>query len=266
MWPYRFRVVPPWLVNPEMDAGRRRYSIGDLDVTADILHIRYKSTTDGARGVGPLESAGARLVTAGVLTRYASEIAQGGGIPKYILETDQMLTPEQAEQLKEQWWSSRMQDLHTPWKPAVMWGGVKANPLQLDPQKMALMELEQYTEARITNLLGVPAFLLGLASGDPMTYSNVNSLFDFHDRRYLKPAAVHVMSALSNWALPRGQAAELNRDEYSRPALKERVESYEKLKAMGVLSNEEIRVMERLVDSGNAPTPEDRPMQPEESA
>ena len=58
------------------------------------------------------------------------------------------------------------------------------------------------------------------------------------------------MSALSNWALPRGQAAELNRDEYSRPALKERVESYEKLKAMGVLSNEEIRVMERSSGCG----------------
>ena len=164
-----------------------------------------------------------------------------------------MLTPEQADQLKEQWWSSRMQDLHTPWKPAVMWGGVKANPLELDPQKMALMELEQYTEARITNLLGVPAFLLGLASGDPMTYSNVGRLFDFHDRRYLKPAAVQVMSALSGWVLPRGQAAELNRDEYSRPALKERVEAYEKLIALGVVSNEEVRVMERFVDAGKPP-------------
>ena len=150
-----------------------------------------------------------------------------------------------------------MQDLSTPWKPGVLYNGLKANPLQLDPQKMALMELAQYTEARITNLLGVPAFLLGLASGDPMTYTNASSLFDFHDRRYLKMAAVHVMSALSNWALPRGQAVELNRDEYSRPALKERVEAYEKLAAMGVLSKEEIRVMERFVDAGTGPTPEE---------
>ena len=258
-WPYSFRVVSPWMMNFEMDAGRRVYKIGELDVTDDILHIRYKSTTDGAHGIGPLECAGARLVTAGVLVRYASGIAQGGGIPKYILETEQMLTPEQAEQLKEQWWASRMQDLDAPWKPAVMWGGTKANPLQLDPQKMALMELEQYTEARIANLLGVPAFLLGLASGDPMTYTNASSLFDFHDRRYLKTAAVHVMSALSNWALPRGQAVELNRDEYSRPALKDRVESYEKLVAMGVLNAEEIRVMERFVDAGTGPSPEDSP-------
>lgn len=256
-WPYNFRVIPPWMLNVEMDGGRRVYNIGKLDVSDDILHIRYKSTTDGARGVGPLESAGARLIAAGVLARYASELAQGGGVPKYVIETEQQLTPEQAEHLKESWWAARMQDLREPWKPAVLYGGAKANPLQLDPQKMALMELAQYTEGRITNLLGVPAFLLGLASGDPMTYTNASSLFDFHDRRKLKPDAVRVMSALSGWALPRGQSVELNRDEYSRPALKERVESYEKLKAMGVLSNEEIRVMERLVDAGMGPSPED---------
>jgi len=256
-WPYSFRVLPPWLMNVEMEAGRRVYTIGKLDVTDDILHIRYKSTSDGARGVGPLESGGARMVTAAVLARYASELAQGGGIPKFVLESEEELTPETSNTLKEQWWASRMDDLGTPWKPAVLSGGIKAHPLQLNPQEMALMELSQYAESRISNLLGVPGFLMGLPSGDPMTYSNASSLFDFHDRRKLKPDAVHVMSALSNWALPRGQSAELNRDEYTRPSLKERVESYEKLLAMGVLSREEIRVMERFVDAGAAPSEDD---------
>jgi phage portal protein BeeE len=58
-----------------------------------------------------------------------------------------------------------------------------------------------------------------------------------------------VMSALSGWALPRGQSVELNRDEYSRPALKERAEAYEKLVALGALSSQEVRVMERLIDA-----------------
>ena len=75
--------------------------------------------------------------------------------------------------------------------------------------------------------------LLGLPGGDSMTYSNATQLFDFHDRRFLKPTAVHLMTALSNWALPRGQSVELNRDEYSRPPLKERAEAYEKLAALG---------------------------------
>jgi hypothetical protein len=41
----------------------------------------------------------------------------------------------------------------------------------------------------------------------------------------------------------------LNRDEYSRPALLERAQAYEKLAALGAMTAAEIRVMERLVDA-----------------
>jgi HK97 family phage portal protein len=249
--PYNFRVIPAPLMKVEMDAGVRRCFLGTLDVTDDVLHIRYKSRTDSPRGTGPLDSGRNRLVAAGVLARYATELAEGGGIPKYILETDKFLTPAQAKELLDMWWESRKENLGQPWKPAVAAGGVKAKPLQLNPQEMALMELAQFNESRIAVLLGVHPFLLGLPSGDSVTYSNATSLFDFHDRRYLKTAAVHVMSALSNWALPHGQSAELNRDEYSRPALKERSEANKILYEAGVLSTEEWRVMERL--SGPAP-------------
>jgi hypothetical protein len=90
-----------------------------------------------------------------------------------------------------------------------------------------------------------------------MTYSNVTSLFDFHDRASLKPKAVQVMTALSGWALPRGQSVELNRDEYSRPAFKERAEANNILFQAGALSVEEWRVMERLM--GPSPSPAQQP-------
>ena len=247
-WPYALRVIPPPFVTAEMADGRRTYKIGSLDVTDDILHIRYKSTTDTARGVGPLESGRARLVQLGVLARYAAEIADGA-IPKYVLETEQLLTGDQARDLLDQWWASRMANLGEAWKPAVLSGGVSAKPLQLTPEQMSLQEQTGYSEARIAVLLGVPPFLLGLPTNESMTYSNVSQVFDFHDRRYLKTAATRVMAALSGWALPRGQSVELNRDEYSRPALAERAEAYVKLAGLGVLSAAEIRVMERLVDA-----------------
>lgn len=243
-FPMNFRVIPPPLVSAELSGGTREYRLGTLDVTGEILHIRYKSTTDGARGMGPLDAGRTRLVAAGVLARYATEIVRGGGIPYYVLEAEQHLTKSQADELLDQWWMSRKLNLG---KPAVLSGGVKAKEMQQSPKDMALLELAQFNESRIANLLGVPPFLLGLPSGgDSMTYSNVTSLFDFHDRRCLKPAATQVMSALSGWALPRGQAVELNRDEYSRPGLKDRAEAYERLVALGALSAEEIRTMERF--------------------
>lgn len=247
-WPYALRVIPPPLITAEVAGGRRFYKIGTLDVTDEILHIRYKSTTDTPRGVGPLESGRSRLVQVSVLARYAAEIADGA-VPKYILATDQLLTREQADMLLEQWWASRMRNLGEAWKPAVLSGGVRAQPLQLTPEQMNLTEQTQQNEARIAVLLGVPPFLLGLPSNAEMTYSNVSQVFDFHDRRYLKTAATRVMSALSGWALPRGQSVELNRDEYSRPSLLERAQAYQILADLKVLSAPEMRVMERLVDA-----------------
>jgi HK97 family phage portal protein len=255
-WPYALRVIPPPLVTADMAGGRRVYKIGSLDVTDEILHIRYKSTTDTARGVGPLEAGRARLVQVSVLARYAAEMADGA-IPKYVLETDLPMKPAEAQQLLEQWWASRMRNMGEAWKPAVLSGGVKAKPLQLTPQEMGLEEQTGYNEARVAVLLGVPPFLLGLPTNESMTYSNVSQVFDFHDRRYLKTAATRVMSALSGWALPRGQSVELNRDEYSRPSLLERATAYEKLVVLGALSSQEIRVMERLVDAPGTETTTD---------
>jgi phage portal protein BeeE len=112
---------------------------------------------------------------------------------------------------------------------------------------MALLELSQFTEARIAVKLGVPPFLVGLPSGgDSMTYSNVSSLFDFHDRSSLKVKATHVMQALSFWALPRDESIEMNRDEYTRPSLLERAQAYKTLNEFGALGAEEARAMERL--------------------
>ena len=86
----------------------------------------------------------------------------------------------------------------------------------------------------------MPALWSGCRPADSLTYSNITSLFDFHDRASLRPKATDVMAALSWWALPRGQAAELNRDEYTRPAFNERADAG-KLTTAGIVSADEVR-------------------------
>lgn len=253
-WPGSFRVIPPWMMHVEMKGGTRVYRLGGpagADVSDDILHIRYKSTTDSAHGVGPLENAGGRMLTAGVLAKYVREIVSTGGVPDYTLEADQSLTADEAQDLLNQWVTSRAANLGAP---PVLDNGVKLTThMAMSPKDMAMLELAQFTEARIAILLGVPPFLVGLPSGgDSMTYSNVSSLFDFHDRSSLRPKAAHVMAALSGWALPAGQTAELNRDEYSRPAFAERADAWVKLVAAGIVSTEEVRTAERLQGDGVA--------------
>ena len=243
------------MIHVEMAGGTRHYRLGGIngpDVTDEILHIRYKSTTDGAHGVGPLETAGGRMLTAGVLARYVRDVVSTGGVPDYTLESEESLTHEQAQDLLNQWMTSRASNLGAP---PVLDNGIKLQTHQaMSPRDMTMVEVAQFTESRIAVLLGVPPFLVGLPSGgDSMTYSNVSSLFDFHDRSALRPFAAHVMTALSGWALPAGQQIELNRDEYSRPGFAERADAWVKLKGADIMSAEEIRAAERL--RGDAPTP-----------
>ena len=244
-WPARFYVVPPWTVNIEMQAGGRRYFIGRVDVTGDILHLRYQSSVDDAHGHGPLEAGRSSLVAATVLSRYGQQLSST--IPPSLLEAPEEMSPDQAETLRDDWVTQRMAN---PGVPAVLSGGLKWTPTQLSPKDMALLELSQFTDAKIAVLLGVPPFLVGLpAGGDSMTYSNVTSLFDYHWRSGLRPTATTVMAGLSEWLLPRGTTVEVNKDAYVQPEPLIRAQTAQIYNAIGVMSAEEIRAAERLDDA-----------------
>lgn len=254
-YPLRFRVVPPWLMNVEMKGGQRQYLLGAADVTPDILHIRYQGNTADARGHGPLEMCGERMIAAGLLQRYANRIAETGGTPLYWMEIDRRLSPSEANDLLDRWVESR---IRRAGEPALVTGGTTLHQGQsMSARDMTLLELQQFNESRLAIALGVPPFLMGLPSGgDSMTYSNVSQLFDFHERSSLRTKVAAVIGALSGWALPRGQSIELNRDEYTKPPLKERAEAYKILFDMGAISTEEIRTMERLHgDTPDNPSP-----------
>ena len=247
-FPRTFRVVPPALINVDLTNGTRTYSLGGQDVSDEILHIRYQSNVADAHGHGPLECAGARMTSAGLLQRYAHTLAETGGVPLYWIGVDRTLNAAQANDMIDQWVESRRMRAG---QPALLSGGATLNQASsMNAKDMALLELSQFNESRISILLGVPPFLMGLPAGSggdgSMTYSNVSQLFTFHDKASLQPKATAVMAALSNWLLPPSESVELNRDEYSRPSFKERFDAYKIAVEMGAMSVQEVRSMERL--------------------
>ena len=250
-YPSRFRVIPPWMVNVEMVGGIREYRIGKLDVTDDILHVRYKSTVDNPRGMGPLDASGARMVSIGLLQRYANNLAETGGTPMYWLSTDRKISPSEGRDMLETWIESRAK---YPGQPAIVGSGATLNQAHsINAKDMALMELSQFNESRIAVLMGVPPFLVGLAGATgSLTYSNISDLFDFHDRSSLRPKARAVMEAMSQWVLPRGQEIELNRDDYTRLPLDKRANAYKTMVEIGVLDANDIRGMERYLGQNSA--------------
>jgi len=253
-FPARFHVCPPWSVTVEMDDGRRRYTIGGLDVTSDILHIRYQGGVADPHGHGPLEAGQYRVVAAQALMQYGARLVSSGGIPVGVLESQEEISPEQATLIQQAWVARRMSTLG---EPAVLDKGLQWKPSQLNPTDMGLVELEQYHAGRIASLLGVPGPLVGLpGGGDSLTYSTMEGLFAYHWRDGLKPKANQMMRALSGWALPRGTELELNRDAYIQPGPYERAQTaqiyfnlVDPQTGQRALSIDEIRAMERF-DNG----------------
>ena len=96
-WPYTLRVIPPPLVTAEMGGGRRRLQDRQpCDVTGrDPAHPVQVDDRHRARDRSAGGWSGPAWCRCGVLARYAAEIADGA-IPKYILETEQLLTRDQA--------------------------------------------------------------------------------------------------------------------------------------------------------------------------
>jgi len=242
--PVRFRVIPACFVTI---VSRDVFRIGDYEVPeGDMLHIRYSRQPGNLHGVGPLEAGGARMVSAATIARYVSGLVEGGIAPPYYIQTDKPLTKEQSIAVLDGYVATRAE---RPGEPAIMSGGAKLDaPPTKSAKEMALVELSQFTDSRIAIMLGVPPFLVGLPSGgDSMTYSNVSSLFDFHERASLGPKVSAVSAAISSWALPRGTKFDLNRDAYTRPSAVDRASYYSTLAAIpGVITGPEIRTMERM--------------------
>lgn len=249
-FPARFQCLAPWTVAVDFDGfGLRRYKYGGkvLD-PRDVLHVRYRSDPTQARGIGPLDVGRTRMIAATVLSRYATNFALSGGVPPSIIKHPDELTDTQVNDLLDQWVTSRMSRMGLP---AVLSGGVEWEATGINPIQSAMVELEGFQESRVAVLLGVPPFLLGLPTGgDSMTYSNVTSLFDYHWRAGLKPKADRLMSALAGWLTPRGTGLEVNRDEYVRPGPLERAQTWQILIAIGVLSIDEVRAIERFANLG----------------
>lgn len=240
----RFVMVHPAFVQVEWNDGKRTYSINGADATDDICHIRYASWPGDARGHGPLEHAAERILAARTLMRYGADLAANGGVPWAVLKHKYRLGAAQAQRLKAQWIESARSRLGAP---AILDQDMDLQVLQVPPKDMALTEMQTFAMSRISTLLGVPAYLVSLPSGaDPMTYSNVNAIFDYHWRATLRPHGNYIMQALSEWLLPSGTNIAIDADNYVRPDPVSRADYYVKMVGIGAMTPAEVRAAERL--------------------
>lgn len=254
----RFVVLNPGWINVEKADGVTEYSLGGKPLDRrDVCHIKYQSMPGNLRGISPLSWCAQSILSAAAMERYVSELAVNGGIPWGIIKTQRHLNEAQSTDLQTAWVNASR---NRAGGPAVLSGGIDLEMLTLNPRDMALLEMRIFDETRIASALGCPPFLVGLPQPEGLTYANATALFDFHWRATLRTMAAANAGAMSQWALPRGQRMEYNRDAYVQATPEERSRTYTALfnivdeKGNRAITVDEIRMAERLLP--NNPTME----------
>lgn len=248
-------VLAPSAVFVQVRDGEVVYRIGGHEYDSDdVLHIRGVTLPGHSRGMGPLEVQRRTLGLAIAGEDYAGESFVTGAMPSGVIQSDSEMTKDEAEAFKAAFVAAHGGRQRSP---AVLSGGVTYQALSFSPADIELLDSRRFNAGAVCTIFGVPGFLVGVASGDSKTYSNVQQDTQLFVSYTLRPWITRLEASLSQ-LLPRGQEAKFNLDGLLRSDTMARYQAHEVGLRAGFLTIDEVRELEDL-DPLAAPGPEPDP-------
>ena len=136
---------------------------GDKDrafTSDEIMHIPALST-DGVRGISPLDSLALPIniiAAAGETSRLGYTQNQ---VPPGLLKTEQVLTQEQADEIQERWQQKRSGVAQSR-NIAVLGQGAEFQALSVTPEQAQYIQTLEHWELQIAKVYGIPPHMLGI--------------------------------------------------------------------------------------------------------
>ncbi len=231
--------------------GRRRFTIKDrpeLDGSR-IVWVPFSTLPGELRGIGPLQAAGYGVGLAAASDRYAGELFGEGGVPPGTLETDQNLSPAEAQRVSDDWALGRATNGR---RPPVLSGGLSFKSTQLNPDQLQLSGFREHQLGEVARVFGIPPHLLAWSpSGSSITYGNVSALAADFLRFTLAPAYLVPVEDAWSELLPRTQRVRFDVAELLRSDRSARYASHEVALRAGFLTVDEVRREENLPPLGD---------------
>lgn len=234
-------------------------SVSRITRTLDSLghNVRYYSV-DGNRvpdtGLGSLipftgydegllVRAGTTILTALALEKAVKRFADEP-TPNVVLKSNLPMPAERVTALLNSWKEAR-QTRGT----AFVNDTIDFQSIGFSPEQLTLNQARQYMASEIARACNLPEYYVGGNAGGSMTYSNVTaerrSLIDLS----LRPLMTCLTQRLSdNDITPRGSIVKFNLEEFYSPSAQERADIYTKLIPLGVMTVEEAREREDLIN------------------
>ena len=200
-WP-RFVVPIPadqvWLLT-DPETGEYWLTVGGTTYPpTDLLHVNYGSRSGEPFGRGVLAQYCEWLGGAIAAEQHAGSYFAGGAMPPAILQSPQVLTQDQADDLKTAWRS-----VANTREPVVLPMGYVLTPLVSNAEQNQLVQSRQWNAESVAMLLGIPSSKLGLP-GPTMTYQNIETADIDFVRDSVSRYADPLTAAFTKWLVPRG--------------------------------------------------------------
>jgi len=240
-----------------LENGRLRYTYredrGSSTVYSQdaVMHLRWLSD-DGLNGMVPVEIAADAIGLARALEIHGASFFGNGARPGVVLTTDQMLSPEAAENTRNQWERAHRGPSRAQ-RTAVLQGGLKISEVGGNNQESQFLESRRFQCEEICGrIYGVPPHLIGDLSRS--SFSNIEQQSLDYVQNGLMPWLRRFESAISRDLLTDDETfAEFDVRGALRADAAGRSAFYNTMASLGVFSVNEIRGFENLnpVDGGD---------------
>lgn len=222
--------------------GERQYQITgsketySSDVIKQIDWLRFPNQT---RGVSPLESLRQTIGTSLAIDRFLAQFYGDGATPSSVLETDNNLSPEAAEVLRNTWFDTHYKSR----KPAVLTGGLKWRSVTVSASDMDTINHREAIVRDIARAYRIPLHMINGSGGDSQTYQNVESAGINFLRHTLMPYCKRLEDCISE-LLPMQEKVRFDTNEIARADQLTRVRAQQIMIMSGTLTPNEARHIE----------------------
>jgi HK97 family phage portal protein len=237
------QIVPlhPDNVNVTITGNDRTYTVAGQPIDINqILHLRWFTPPQAARGISPLHQQRNTIGSALAVERHVSQWYGEGGTPSSVLEVEGDISVEAAKVLQATWETQHRRRR----RPAVLSGGVKWKPISASAADMELNASREYSVSEIARVFRIPAHMIGAKSASQTYTNNEQAGLNFLTFTLL-PWLRRIESAFTD-LMPPGQRVQFDTAAFLRADTINRYRAHQLGIASGFLTPNEVRAIEGL--------------------
>lgn len=222
--------------------GERLYKIAGSNerfTSETIKQVDWLRFPNQVRGISPLDSLRQTIGTSIAIDRFLADFYGDGATPSSVLETDNNLSPESAEVLRNTWFDTHYKQR----KPAVLTGGLKWRSVTVSASDMDTINHREAIVRDIARAYRIPLHMINGSGGDSQTYQNVESAGINFLRHTLLPWCRRLEDMITE-LLPPAQRVRFDTNEFARADQLTRVRAQQVMIMSGTLTPNEARQIE----------------------